>query len=105
MQTKTERRTKITLKDEERSRIRWSSTKRGFIPWLEFSPSWNRRGVRPIRPLRGKVHVVQEGALTEVIALAERELYVGRTRQRAVVAEQLIYEVDHLGNVVAVHEV
>lgn len=82
-------RTKITIRDEESSRIRWSSTKRGFIVWSEFFNG--PRGGR-FRPVRSTVLTTLDAA----IALAERE----PTRYRQAVRSVTIFEVDHLGRVV-----
>lgn len=82
---------KIKLEDQERSRIRWSSTKRGFVPRVEFQPRWSRGGARPVRPVRGRAAVTRQEAERTLNALATR--YVNP------IHELQLVEVDALGNV------
>jgi len=90
---------KINLTDDERSRIRWASTKQGFVVRVEFKSDWTRRGPRPIRPYRSEAFVTEIDARRYAGNQRERALYVSGTRRPAFVEEIQILSVDHLGNV------
>lgn len=77
----------MTLTDAERSRIRWSSTKRGFVARVEFAPLGRSR--KPVRPVRSEAKTT--------LGDAERELKRLLASYRNPVTKAAIIEVDALG--------
>jgi hypothetical protein len=96
---------KIKLNDDERSRIRWASTKKGFVVRTEFEKHWTRRGNRDIRPMRSRAYTTEAEARRNAGDVRNRPLFVSGTRHPAIVAEVQILQVDALGNVVDLIEV
>lgn len=94
MPAATEERVKLT--DEERNRIRWSSTKTGYVGRIEFAPRYSRRGARPVRPARTQLSIVRQPV--------EEELLGATSRFRDPVRRLLLRKVDHLGRVLETEE-
>jgi hypothetical protein len=90
--------TKFRLSDEERSRVRWSSTRTGYVVRVTFKPKWTRRGARPVRPLRTDVAVTELKARKEAERMLGTEWWLAR-RYPAIIDTVTIYRVDALGNV------
>lgn len=88
---------RIKLKDEDRARIRWSSTKRGHVLVASFLPRHGRRGMKVIRPVRSGVF------LTETEARKNAPSFKARWLDPISVLR--LYTVDHLGHVQGVEEI
>ena len=88
---------KINLSDDERSRIRWSSTKQGFVVRTEFDRHWTRRGMHEVRPLRSQAFTTEIEARRHAGDQRGRPYFIGRIP--ATIAEVQILRVDALGNV------
>lgn len=84
---------RVPLKDEERARIRWSSTKRGYVGLAEFYRG--PRGAR-YRPIRSAAHVNRDRAVEETEAF--------RFRFRQPVSRLVLREVDHMGRILGEEE-
>ena len=78
---------KFQLRDEQRSRIRWSQSKRGYVVLTDFH--------RGPRGGRFRSHFTVHFDFDAAFAAAERE--PGRYKQA--VRKVTIFEVDHLGRV------
>lgn len=79
---------KFKLTDEERSRIRWSSTKRGFLSVFEFVPG-----------SRGGRFRKERTAIKVTLPEAERSRDSQEARYATPVARVRTYEVDAMGRV------
>lgn len=87
---------RVKLTDEERKRVRWSSTKTGYVGRIEFAPRYGRRGARPVRPVRTQLSIVRQPV--------EEELLAATFRFRDPVRRLVLRKVDHLGRVLESEE-
>lgn len=87
-------RKRYTLTDAERSRIRWSSTRRGYLVVVNFYP--RGRSLRPVRGIRSGVAVTLDAAI-QTAEEYRGQSYTHAVRSIAVVeVDALGYEVDRL---------